>query len=626
MRPKEPTSFTAFASSMNLRTDSIAIKDDKLSLGYDEKYFFDEALRIELEDIETFVLREDCLVLYLLDKKGTIHSYDTYRKRLQKEIFTIEIEENSCVDMALHKNLIYILDTKSLRAFSLITWQLLWERDITDAHSMCVDEKGYIYIATTSILKFNASGDQIETLVVEGVENPIVVTTHKTVDEKIKLYIMESSKVTIYDESEQKNIAISDQAKSLSSIAINSKEAVYIGSSLVSDDGTIWWGAKEKEIKIPLSTYNQAVKKIVFDAKDTLLVLDTEGVVSLVKMQKVYKNSGVIAHIFDSTFEGCDWHKMEVDYEIPDQKGLVTVSVGAFDHLSSFTNIATLPILSTEFENKKDIYLHDMIGRYLVVKITLQSDPQGEDSPQFEKIKVHFPKETYLQYLPGIYQEDAQSKELMQRYLSVFQTLMEGIEEKIKNSHLLIDPQISPDSEFLNWLSLWLGLNREKNWSDAKWRELLTKAIYFFKRRGTREGLSELIELYTQISDEENKPIIIEPFQTRCEDGKQLFDLGKYTFCVIFKPNILKSEEALKAVKRIVKLWKPAHTEGKVVVLKEKMILGDMLYLEINTSLKEDPFILGEAALSIDTKLTDIEESAQIQSHARLGIDTQINY
>ena len=628
MRPKEPTSFTAFASDM-MQSNNIVVNDKKLSLSYDEKYFYNEILRIDLEDIETFVLREDCPILYLLDKKGTIHSYDIYRKRLEKNIFTIEMEESSCVDMALYKNLIYVLDNHSLRAFSLITWQLLWERDITDAQSMCVDEKGDIYISTTDsqdLLKFNSSGEQIETLTIEGIETPISVTTHKTADEKSKLYILDATKVTVYDEDESKEVMISDEVASLSSIAINTQEDVYIGSSLAEEEGTLWWGAEGTEIKTRLNTYTQAIKKIVFDEKNTLFVLGTEGVISLVIAQKVYKSSGKIAYIFDSTEPGCEWHKIEVDYEIPDQKGSVTVSVGAYDHRISSVDIATLPTLSTEFENKKDIYLHEIVGRYLVVKITLQSDPQGESSPLFEKVKVHFPKETYLKYLPGIYQEDAQSKELMQRYLSVFQTILEGIEEKIENSHLLIDPQTTPDSEFLNWLTLWLGLKREQNWSDAKWRELLTKAVYFFKRRGTRAGLSELIELYTQIEDKENRPIIIEPFQTQCEDGKQIFDLGKYTFCVIFKPKVLKSEEELKAVKRIVKLWKPAHTEGKVVVLKEKMILGDILYLGINTALKEEPFILGEAALSIDSKLADIEENAQIQSHARLGIDTQIKY
>ena len=624
MRPENPTSFTAFASDMMSQPQEVVINDKKVSLFYDEKYFFDEALHIDLEDIETFAFREDCPILYLLDKKGTVHSYDIYRKSIQKNIFNVQLDNNiNCIDMALSPTVLYVLDQNGLKAFSLITWQLLWKRDIADAHSMCISEKGDIYISTTDskdLLKFNSGGEQIETLTIEGIETPVSVTAHKTADEKSKLYILDNTKVTIYDEKESKVVKISDQAKPLSSIAMNSKEDIHIGSSLADKDGTLWWGAKGKPIINQLSTYGQAIKKILFDAKDTLFVLDTHGFISLVTVQKVYKNSGEIAHIFDSTYEGCDWHKMEVDYEIPDQKGSVTVRVGAVDIKGQ------LPTTTTEFENKKDIYLHEVTGRYLVVKITLQSDPQGEDSPLFEKIKVHFPKETYLKYLPGIYQEDAQSKELMQRYLSVFQTIMEGIEEKIENSHLLIDPQTTPDSEFLNWLTLWLGLKREQNWSDAKWRELLSKAVYFFKRRGTREGLSELIALYTQIEDKKNKPIIIEPFQTRCDNSEQNLDLGKYTFCVIFKPKALKSEEELKTVKRIVKLWKPAHTEGKVVVLKERMLLGEHLCLGINTSLKEEPFILGEAALSIDTKLVDTEENVQVESHARLGIDTQINY
>ena len=623
MKPKEPTSFTAFASSMNIVADSITLKDEKLLLNYDEKYFFGEALQIDLEDIETFGLKNDCPILYLLDKKGVIHSYDIYRKRLQKDIFTVEAEENTYVDMALYKNMIYILNNTRLRAFSPSTWQLLWEHTVSDARSMCIDENGYIYIITTSsndLLKVNTGGEQIKTLTINGVNDPISITIHKIADEKEKLYILDASKVTVYNEDKTETLTISSEAVSISSVAVNSEEAIYVGSSLVNEAGTIWWGSKDKEIQTRLTTYDQAVKKIIFDTNDRLLVLDALGTISVVEMQKVYKSRGEVTHVFDSTFEGCDWHKMELDFDIPDQKGSVIVSVGAVDIKGQ------QPTDTQEFENKKDIYLHEALGRYLVVKITLQSDPMGEDTPQFEKLKVYFPKETYLQYLPGIYQEDAQSKELMQRYLSVFQTLMEGIEEKIENSHLLIDPQTSPNSEFLNWLSLWLGLKREKNWSDAQWSELLGKAMYFFKRRGTRAGLSELIELYTQVSDKDKKPIIIEPFQVQCEEGKKIFDLEKYTFCVIFKPNVLKNEEKLAAVKRIVKLWKPAHTEGKVVVLKEKMVLGSILYLGINTALQEEPFILGEAALSIDTKLADIEVNAQIQSHARLGIDTQINY
>jgi len=329
MRPKKPTSFTAFASDMINQSQNFVINDKKLSLSYDEKYFFDEALHIDLEDIETFAFREDCPILYLLDKKGTVYSYDIYRKSIQKEIFNVQLDDNiSCIDMLLSPTVLYVLDQNGLKAFSLITWQLLWKCDIVDAQSMCVDEKGDIYISTADtkdLLKFNSGGEQIETLTIESIETPISIATHKTVDEKNKLYILDTAKVTVYDEDESKEIMISDEVASFSSIAINSKEDIYIGSSLADEDGTLWWGAKGEPIINQLSTYGQAIKKIVFDTQNTLYVLDTEGFISIISLQKSYNHSGEIAYIFDSTEVGCDWHRMEVDYKIPDQKGSVTI-------------------------------------------------------------------------------------------------------------------------------------------------------------------------------------------------------------------------------------------------------------------------------------------------------------
>ena len=174
MRPKKPTSFTAFASDM-MQPDNIVVNDKKLSLSYDEKYFFDEPLHIDLEGIETFAFREDCPILYLLDTKGTVHSYDIYRKSIQKEIFNVQLDDNiSCIDMLLSPTVLYVLDQNGLKAFSLITWQLLWKCDIVDAQSMCVDEKGDIYISTERVkenaldLKNNFK-DELNRVIVHGV-------------------------------------------------------------------------------------------------------------------------------------------------------------------------------------------------------------------------------------------------------------------------------------------------------------------------------------------------------------------------------------------------------------------------------------------------------------------------
>jgi hypothetical protein len=328
MRPKKPTSFTAFASDMISQSRNVVINDKKLSLSYDEKFFFDESLHIDLEDIETFAFREDCPILYLLDTKGTVHSYDIYRKSIQKEIFNVQLDDNtSCIDMVLSPTVLYVLDQNGLKAFSLITWQLLWETNIGDAQSICINEKGYIYIATKSsnlILKYDTGGSCIDTLIIDNVENPISITIHQMKGEKSKFYILDNSKVIVYDANEF-------------------KEAICIRSSVAD----LWWDEKEGLIENQLSTSAQSIKKIIFDVKDRLFVLDTEGFISIISLQKSYKQSGEIAYIFDSTEPGCDWHKMEVDYEILDQKGSVTISVGAVDIRGQ------LPTITTEFENKK---------------------------------------------------------------------------------------------------------------------------------------------------------------------------------------------------------------------------------------------------------------------------------
>ena len=80
-------------------------------------------------------------------------------------------------------------------------------------------------------------------------------------------------------------------------------------------------------------------------------------------------------------------------------------------------------------------------------------------------------------------------------------------------------------------------------------------------------------------------------------------------------------------IQEIIDFWKPAHTKGKVSILSDKMILGKLIFLEKNSYLgKEEPFILGEAILSISTRVADREDSIQIESHSRVGMDTQIKY
>lgn len=624
MKFTKPVFLIAYPSDIKTYSKTITLTDEKLTLSAEEKYFFKKEVFTKENFISTFAISDTCPIIYFLDKNGNFWIYEIKSQRAEKVKYVGGIGEETGKflepkDMVVSKNVLYVIDKNRLQAFSLITWQVIWvvgpEED-TYGHkiegfepkSLAIDEFQNIYVLDSSknrVLKFNLAGQLKEIIWKGNLQNPISLFVKDNT-----LYLLESSKI-------RKGVDVIDLPETIISpvtFSVNSKKNIYIGSDKFDEDnGSLWGLDSQGKLIDTVITYKGTCKKILFDNKDNLWILDTNGVLSLIVSEKVYQETGEVLHIFDSTIPECEWHRLVVDSEVPEGTSL-DVNIVASESVNSSISSGYISFPS----GLKDIFLSQVKGRYLIIKIKFQSDPQRKKSPVLNFIKVFFPKKTYLQYLPAIYQEDKESKDILERYLSIFQTILEDIEDKIEKTHLLIDPETTR-GEFLNWLSSWVGLIREERWSEEKWRKFLGKAIEFFKMRGTREGLSNLIELFTG-----EKPIIIEPFQLECE--KKPLELSRFSFCVLLKPKQVKNYQEFEAVKRIVALWKPAHTEGKTVLLKEKMLLGDLLYLGINTYLNPPEPILGKAILPIDTKLLDIEDNAQIERHSRLGIDTKINF
>jgi hypothetical protein len=153
--------------------------------------------------------------------------------------------------------------------------------------------------------------------------------------------------------------------------------------------------------------------------------------------------------------------------------------------------------------------------------------------------------------------------------------------------------------------------------------------VALYKKRGTREGLEELIEIYTG-----NKPMIIEHFQLGCAENEELKTLSEklfgvsmpYTFCVLL---ILSQTEIygsqLKTVKRLIDREKPAHTVAGVMVLQPWIYLDMHTYLGINTYLSEPVMRLGiTSVIGRDTVLSDPEAAGQMERRARTGVDTRL--
>lgn len=103
-------------------------------------------------------------------------------------------------------------------------------------------------------------------------------------------------------------------------------------------------------------------------------------------------------------------------------------------------------------------------------------------------------KGRYLKHLPAIYQAD----DMMGRFLMLFESFWAPIEQQIETIPFYFDPQMTT-SDVLPWLASWIGLVLDENWPEDRRRLLLQSAASLYRRRGTRQGLQDYLEIYTGV-------------------------------------------------------------------------------------------------------------------------------
>lgn len=317
--------------------------------------------------------------------------------------------------------------------------------------------------------------------------------------------------------------------------------------------------------------------------------------------------------------------------------------------------------------NSNDALVRQAEGRYLWLKIELYGSEA--ESPEVRSVRLDFPRTSYLRYLPAVYQEDERSRDFLERFLSLFETFFSGLEYQIDNLARYFDADAGTTSgEYMRWLAAWLSLAVDKSWDETRLRALVKRAPQLFKKRGTREGLEEMIEIFTG-----ERPLIVEHFQVKSmmrataaqtafetaqppnvvinrpaskrERGahvseeeeaaralaeraaiqsmyERLYGTDPYCFCVLLKPFQVKTEEERKAVRRLLDAEKPAHTCAGLLVLQPWVQLDMHTYMEVNTYLSQPSARLDSGGtMPRDTVLSDIEEAGQLERQSRLNLD-----
>ncbi|MFZ0388997.1 MAG: phage tail protein I [Calditrichia bacterium] len=271
-----------------------------------------------------------------------------------------------------------------------------------------------------------------------------------------------------------------------------------------------------------IKDFAEDVSSITVDAEGNLYAVTPRGLAIFTLGQSAQQETGYYySKTLDSGLPDCRWHRLRLEAELPENTRLevyyyISGNEILKNNIDSLIKETSLSVQERAQEidnqvswsgpqvNPPDMLFREGSGRYMWLKLALSSaDPQKH--PLIRKMQIFSPRQSYLQYLPAVYREDPVSREFLERFLSLFESVFSDLEAQIDRLFRYFDPDDTP-AEFLPWLSSWLDLSQQESWPEAIRRRFLKSAALLYKKKGTVEGLSGIIRLLTGAG-----PIIIEP-------------------------------------------------------------------------------------------------------------------
>jgi phage tail-like protein len=213
----------------------------------------------------------------------------------------------------------------------------------------------------------------------------------------------------------------------------------------------------------------------------------------------------------DSGLPGCRWHRIRIDADVPDGTGVELAfattdgepegrppAAGAPGPWSGFP--AGDPHPSDWFPVRAgaaDSTLSAAPGRYGYLRIRLTGD--GAATPVVHQVRIDLPGATGLDRLPQAYSEDPTARDFSERFLSLFDAHLEELDAVLDSRAALLDADALPD-DALGWLAGLLGIGFEAEMPVARRRALLRAAPDLFRRRGTPQGLVDILQVALGVS------------------------------------------------------------------------------------------------------------------------------
>lgn len=318
------------------------------------------------------------------------------------------------------------------------------------------------------------------------------------------------------------------------------------------------------------------------------------------------KNAGsYYTRVCDSRQSSMEWDRIRILGDIPYPEDLqISIYTSDKDYIlvkNASYNLRELlrnTSISTEQKDRlleecrrKDLayennqLLQGITGRYFWMRLRIRRS--GIQSPRIREMQVWFPRNSWISFLPELYQKQEDS--FLKRFLGIVQSMYEDMNRKIEDIPGLYDAENTP-SDLLVWLSQWLSIPDPYLWKEEQLRYLVRNGSALARLRGTVVYLREILQLYTG-----RTPYIVEYWQWAYEEldsrrrnaMERLY--GSDSFCVtlVLSGEGLQDSVSLAVVERLVEHCSPAHLDIRIEMLQPCIFLGRHSYLGINSVLKD---------------------------------------
>ncbi|HEX5604439.1 MAG TPA: phage tail protein [Pyrinomonadaceae bacterium] len=308
----------------------------------------------------------------------------------------------------------------------------------------------------------------------------------------------------------------------------------------------------------------------------------------------------------------------------------------------------------TKQEVAPDFLFDPNKGRFLWFKLRLVTFDH-RTRPTINSVRIDYPRLSYVRYLPPVYREDPVGAAFLERFLSMFETILGGLDQEIDELFRYFDFSLTPE-EFLPWLASWVNLSFDDDLPKDRVRRFIQKSASLFNRKGTPEALIEFLEIYTGrpvfLTEHTRglKPLVLgsadfklgrgavllapgpkgmsvgdttvvgySAIRDRISDADEPFLSAARRFTVVIDMDSDDFQKLEGTLQRIVDEQKPAHTSCRLRSTGAQETVGNAMLGVSGTVRDTQPYRIGVTRLGVGSAMAEDQRVLRLERGAWVG-------